>query len=417
MRVLVVGLNYAPEPTGIAPYTASLCRGLVERGHDVWVVTTMPHYPEWRVRNGYRGAGLREQVSGVRVQRVRHYVPSKPQGMRRLLSELSFGMHAVLAGWERPDVAVFVSPALFASAIGQAKARLLGVPSVVWVQDVYTLGVVEAAGSASGGLLARTIERVESRVLRRAGGVCVIHDRFADVARNLGVSRGALRVVRNWTHLPSPVPAPRSRVRSELGWGEDLSVALHSGAMGKKQDLDNVLAAARIAAAEDLPVRFVLMGNGGERARLEAAAGGLPTLQFVDPLPGDRYQDALAAADVLIVNEHPGLREMALPSKLTSYFSSGRPVVAATDRDSVTASEVEASGAGLRVEPGDPHALLQAVLDLRADPGRGTALGRAGLQYRESVLSEHAAIDQFENWLLSVAAVRPSATRLAFGEG
>ncbi len=113
MRVLVVGLNYAAEPTRIAPYTTALCRGLAERGHQVRVLTAMPHCPEWKVRDGYGSWQSREVIDGVSATRLKHYVPRRPSGVRRLMSEVAFGGHAVLARWERPDVVVFVSPALF----------------------------------------------------------------------------------------------------------------------------------------------------------------------------------------------------------------------------------------------------------------------------------------------------------------
>jgi glycosyltransferase involved in cell wall biosynthesis len=396
MKVVVVGLNYAPEPTGIAPYTTALSRGLAARGHKVRVVTAMPHYPEWRIRPGYEGWARTERLDGVVVQRLRHYVPAEPDGVRRLVSELSFGLRAMFARWGRPDVVLFVSPALFSTGIAMLRARLYNRPSVIWIQDVYSLGVVETAGQSSGSTVARVIRAVESAVLRSAAGVSVIHDRFAGVVEQLGASPDRVVVVRNWTHL-RPVPHEDRRLaRRRLQWGADEAIVLHSGAMGRKQDLDNVLAAARVVDERDLPIRFVLMGNGGERPRLETAGLGIRSLSFLDPLPGSQYQAALHAADVLLVNEHAGLREMAVPSKLTSYFSSGRPVIAATDAESVTASEVVAADAGIRVEPGNPEALVDAVLEIRADPERADGYGRHGREYQHRVLSEEAAFDRFE---------------------
>lgn len=409
VRVLVVGLNYAPEPTGIAPYTAAFCRGLVARGHSVRVLTAMPHYPEWKFREGYDGWSRSERLDGVRIERLRHYLPSSPSGVRRLVSEISFGLRAIMAPWGRPEIVVFVSPALFSTALAMVKARLKGLPAVVWVQDLYSLGIVETAGGTSGSVVARLITGVESAVLKGASGVCVIHDRFASVAEQLGASAKVVQVVRNWTHLPAVTHGPRDAARARLGWNDGSVIALHSGAMGQKQDLENVVAAARLAEARGERVRFVLMGNGGRRARLEEAAVGLSTIEFVDPLPGDEYQTALDAADVLIVNEHVGLREMAVPSKLTSYFSSGRPIVAATDADSVTASEISVAGAGVRVGAGEPDALLDAILSLARDPERAAELGRRGQIYRESVLSEDVAIDRYAGWLTDLPSHRRRA--------
>jgi colanic acid biosynthesis glycosyl transferase WcaI len=411
VEFLVVGLNYPPEPTGIAPYTAAFCRGLVARGHSVRVLTTMPHYPEWKFRAGFRGWSRRDRLEGVCVHRLRHYLPSRPNGVRRLLSEISFGLRAIGTRWGRPDIVVFVSPALFSTALGMMKARLRRLPSVVWVQDLYSLGIVETAGGTSVGVVARLIATAESTVLRGASGVCVIHDRFAVTAHQLGASANSIQVVRNWTHLSPVTHGSREALREHLGWNDGSVIALHSGAMGRKQDLKNVVAAARLAALRGERVRFVLMGNGGERERLEIAAASLSTVEFVDPLPGAEYQRALYAADVLIVNEHPDLREMAVPSKLTSYFSSSRPIVAATDPESVTASEIAASGAGVRVDPGDPGALLDAVLALHRDPERAAELGRRGQAYRDSVLSEDAAIDNYANWLATLPSGRRGAGR------
>src|SRR3954464_4222846 len=71
VRVLVVGLNYTPEATGIAPYTTGLSEGLARLGHEVQVLTAMPHYPEWRVHEGYDSWVRQERIEGVTVHRVR----------------------------------------------------------------------------------------------------------------------------------------------------------------------------------------------------------------------------------------------------------------------------------------------------------------------------------------------------------
>ena len=112
----------------------------------------------------------------------------------------------------------------------------------------------------------------------------------------------------------------------------DEQVVLHAGNMGFKQDLENVIAAARLAERGPTPIRLVLMGDGAERKRLERLAGDLPSVQFLDAQPEDVFMDVLAAADVLVLNERTTVLDMSLPSKITSYFRSGRPVVAAVRR-------------------------------------------------------------------------------------
>lgn len=66
---------------------------------------------------------------------------------------------------------------------------------------------------------------------------------------------------------------------------------------------------------------------------------GLDNLTFVDPLSDTLYAKALRAADVLLVNDLPGSGQMAVPSKLTSYFGTGVPVVTAVEAGGTTAYE------------------------------------------------------------------------------
>ena len=121
------------------------------------------------------------------------------------------------------------------------------------------------------------------------------------------------------------------------------------------------------------------------------AMGANPNLQFLDPVDSAEFADVLASADLLLVNELPGMTEMSVPSKLTSYFHSGRPVLASVDSGSVTADEVAAAAAGVRVDPDDPTALLAAAQELAADPARMAQLGTAGQDYRRRVLSAQRA--------------------------
>jgi colanic acid biosynthesis glycosyl transferase WcaI len=403
MRVTVVGINYAPEPTGIAPYTAKMAGGLRDRGHQVQVVSTFPHYPDWRVPAEYAGWTRHEVVDGLEVTRVRHYVPTRPQGVRRLASEVTFGLRASAVRWGSPEVVLMPSPALIGSAVALRRVRGRTAPAVgMIVQDLYSAGLAETAG----GAVARAITRLEAATLRSADEVAVIHDRFKKrVVNDLGVDADKVSVIRNWTHVPPAPVFDRAAFRAAQGWGVDEHVVLHTGAMGEKQGLGNVVAAARVADQRGAPVRFVLVGDGGQRQELERLASGVRRLEFGAPVSSEDYPKLLASADVLLVNERPGHVETAVPSKLTSYFSSGRPVLAATEAASTTADEVADSGAGRRVDPDDPGHLLDAVLDLAADPAAAAALGSAGPDYCARVCSEAASLDAYDAMVRRLAAI------------
>lgn len=398
--VLLIGLNYAPEPTGNAPYTTKLAEGLARLGHKVEVLTGYPHYPHWRIAQGYSGLSIQETLNGVPVRRLRHSVPSVPRTLNRLFMELTFGLHSALRRWGRHDVVLVVSPGLFSSAFAVAKARLTGIPVAIWIQDLYSRGLEE---TGAGGSTTKAMKWVESRILRACSGVTVIHGRFRDyVVDELSVPGHNVYVIRNWTHIQHNEDFDRQAVRARLGWSADETIALHAGNIGVKQGLENVVEAARLADAFDSHVRFVLLGDGNRREALQVAGEGISSLSFLKPLSDKEYSEALRAADVLIVNERPELREMSVPSKLTSYFATGLPVVAATNSESATADEIRTSGAGIIVDPLRPSALLRGVERLRSTPEEAAGLGAAGPAYAASVLSESTAISAYSEWLARV---------------
>lgn len=389
MHLTVIGINYAPEPTGIAPYTTGAAEGLDAAGNQVVAITGYPHYPQWRISEGYPGWAMKEVINGIRVLRLRHPVPTSGTVAGRSLMEIVFGLRATMTSWHGAEAVLAITPALLSTAVVVARARLTRRPVVVWVQDIYTLSAAET------GLAARIsglVGKLESWTLRNASRVVVIHDRFAAfVTGRLGVDESKVDVVRNWTHLVDNGITRSAQTRANHGWRPEETVVLHAGNMGTKQNLESVVRASALAAETHSTVRFVLLGDGHRRAALEAL-GPNPNLQFIDPLPDAEFAATLASADILLVNELPGMTEMSVPSKLTSYFSTGLPVLAAVDAASVTAAEIAAAGAGLQVNPDDPAALLDAAQRLGADPETAHRLGRSGLEYRRTVLSATTAI-------------------------
>ncbi|OBG26727.1 glycosyltransferase [Mycobacterium sp. 852002-51057_SCH5723018] len=408
MKIKIYGINYFPEVTGIAPYTTGMAEGLTAYGHDVSVVTGMPHYPEWRIHDAYRSRrSYREIINGVRVHRVRHYVPRNPRPRNRILMEASFARAALTTTMDRSSVVIAVSPALLATAGVVAAARLRGIPVGVVVQDLYGKGVVETG--AMGGKSADMAARFEAQVLRAASGVAVIHDRFVGVLNAVGIDDAGLAVIRNWTHLglpTEPTSGDSTDVRRRYGWGGDELIVVHAGNMGVKQGLDNVVAAARLAATELPPctIRFVLVGDGNQRRKLQEDGRRLPTLEFIEPLPDREFREVLSTADVLLLNEKPSVGDMAVPSKLTTYFMTGKPVVGATDQSSAAAGEIRAAGAGVIVPPADPRPLLDAALSIGRDKTAARQFGEAGKRFSREVLDRDSAICRYEKWCHELAA-------------
>jgi hypothetical protein len=125
--------------------------------------------------------------------------------------------------------------------------------------------------------------------------------------------------------------------------------------------------------------------------------------------------ELVPAADILLVNERPGVAQMAVPSKLTSYFTSGKPILAATDAVGLTAQEITASGAGVRVPADRPDLLLSEAVRLGTDRAFAAELGEAGRRYSAAVLSADTALDHYERWVVDLADMRRRPRRRVNG--
>ncbi|MEU5717358.1 glycosyltransferase [Streptomyces sp. NPDC020403] len=412
--LLVVSTNYAPEVTGIGPYATQLAEHWAASGARTQVLTGMPHYPAWRVDERYRGVWRRRETrGGVSVYRRRHYVPGRQSALSRAAFEASVLAHGLLAPPPgRPDAVVSQMPSLAGGVMAARIARRHRVPHIPVVQDLMGAAAAQS-GIRGGGRAAAVAAAAERYALRGAALVGVIHESFVPGVTALGVDPGRIRLVPNWTHV-APPSAGRAATRARLGWREDTPVLLHSGNMGLKQGLDVLVELARLAP----DIRVVLMGDGNQREALRELAGALPNIDFVPPAATADFTDVLAAADVLAVTQRASVLDMSVPSKLTSYFVSGRPVVASVAGEGGTAEEVRRSGAGTLVAPEDPAALLRAVRALAADPAAADALGAHGPRYVARHLGREAGLARYDDLLIEAlgeARPDPDAPRDAQG--
>lgn len=405
-KVLVVGINYAPDFIGIPKYTTELCEELVRRGHDVSVVTAPPYYPTWRVPKGYQGAWKSETLNGVNLVRVPLYVPKKPNGFTRLLHHLSFAIASLpptlfSAIKARPDVVLVVAPSLMSAPAALLAARLSGARSWLHIQD-FEVDAAFELGILKGGGARAFAERFERGLLAGFDRVSTISATMRRVLLRKGVKEGAAMEVRNWVDVDSVTAWPSSdtEYRKLLGIPADHAVALYSGNMSAKQGLETLGAVAELLEERSDRITLVLCGQGPMRGDLEAACTKRNNVRFLDLQPSERLPELLATADIHILPQRVEAADLVLPSKLTGMLASGRPVIAMADPG--TGLAIEVAGCGLVVSPGDGVAMASAIFQLANDERMRkelgvTARGRAEDRWRRS-----AVIDGMEAELESL---------------
>lgn len=396
-NILIVGINYRPETTGIAPYTSDVAEYFAANGHDVTVVTGFPHYPAWRLEPGERRMRAEESRNGVRVLRRRHYVPRSQSALRRAVYEASFLAHAAMSRPERADVVFGVIPSLSGGLLARYFAARARAPYGLIFQDMMA-PAARQSGIGGGARVAGVTAALERWAATKAETVAIASDSFRAYLLQIGVDERRILDLPNWSQFGAPT-ADRAATRARLAWPADRTIVLHAGNMGLKQGLDQVVEAARRADSLDLPVLYVLMGEGSQRKALEAYARHIERLRFLPFQPEDEVSNVLEAADILLVSERATVIDMSLPSKLTSYFAAGRPIVAAVPPNGSTARELVRSEAGVIVPIGDPDELNAVIARLKGDAALRVRLGAAGRAYAESALDFATARERIDRLL------------------
>lgn len=401
MRILIYGLNYAPELTGIGKYTGEMSSWLAARGHDVHVVTAPPYYPAWSIREDYRGKFYRkEKVPGEPVvYRTPLYVPAKPTGVKRMVHLFSFmvGSLPVMLReifWQ-PQIVFTVEPTFFGAPLALLVAQSSGAASWLHVQDfevdaAFDLGLLPAEGLVHDFALG--LEEFFTQAFTR---VSSISQKMVERALSKGVPVARTILFPNWVDVDAIHPQPRDAANSfrrELGL-EDKIILLYSGNMGAKQGLELLAPLAR-AFEDDPRVHFLFCGDGAFRPQLETLVAHLPNVTLLPLQPFARLNDLLNAADIHLLPQRAGAADLVMPSKLTGMLSSGRPVIATADPGTQVAQVVE--GCGLVVPAENAPALHAAVEQLIDDEALRQQLGAAAREYAVEHLGKEQVLLQFE---------------------
>ncbi|OZI23291.1 colanic acid biosynthesis glycosyltransferase WcaI [Bordetella genomosp. 9] len=413
MKIVLYGINFAPELTGTGKYTGEMAAWLAARGHDVTAITAPPYYPQWKVQAGYRaGRYATQEWQGVKVLRAPLWVPPKPGGVKRLLHLATFALSSLplllACGARRPDVILVVEPPLFCAPAAAAMARLCGARAWLHIQD-YEVDAAFELGLLKGRALKRMVAGMERWLMRRFDRVSTISTRMLALARRKGVDESRLVLFPNWIDVAAARDGRDAfDYRGLLGIGQDDIVAVYSGNMGGKQGLETLADLARILRRRP-DIHFIFCGEGHQREDLQRRCAELANVHFLPLQPAERLPALLATADMHLLPQRAGAADLVMPSKLTGMLASGRPVICGTAAGTELAYVV--SLCGIIVQPENAPAMARAVLRLAASPTRRAALGRAALEYARTQLHTDTVLERLEQQLQELVAPGAAALR------
>lgn len=379
MRIVLWGINYHPEATGIAPFTTELAEFLGTKGHDVAVVTGFPYYPQWKKSRGDTGRLFRtERIGGTVVHRCWQFVPERVTTFRRIAHELSFVLMSFLRVLmlRRADIYFVVSPPLALGFFAWIASRLKSSRYVFHVQDLQPDAAV-GLGMVSGGAFVSGLYALERIAYRHAAAVSGISHGMMESFARKGVPAERRILFPNWLRELSATPVARGDFRSRYCIPQSACLAVYSGNIGRKQGIDVLVEAAHRLSLAPLgdPARRVLIliaGAGAGREALDAAIKRLaPKNVLLLPLLDDEdYAAMLAAADVALITQAAGTGRFFFPSKLLSVLRAGLPVLAVADEESELALAVADGRFGVTVPPEAPDQLADALRTMGVDPAQ-----------------------------------------------
>jgi colanic acid biosynthesis glycosyl transferase WcaI len=318
--------------------------------------------------------------------------------LKRFLQERAYSTRVVsIIASLRPDLVISGNTPIEIQAAIQKMCRRSGTPFVFLLEDVYSIGVKSVLSKMPpiGDLIAARYARLERRVVRQSDAIVTISNDFRDLALDWGVDPCRIAVIENWGVIPADPPPPKDNDWAAVHGLLGKKVLLYSGALGFKHNPHLFLELATEFRKDD-DIRIVVISEGYGAKWLALRNHEFPKLVLLSFQSAEDFRKALATADLLLAVIEPQAAKYSVPSKVLTYMTAGKPILAAIPADNLAARTIKAASAGLTVNPENPSELRRLARSLIEDEDRRRRLGAAGLAYARANFEVNDIAARFE---------------------
>ena len=380
-----------------------LCETLVEKGHQVTVLTGYPQRYGMSDADQKRTFDPLSDETGVRVVRIKTLPTSKVayilRGIGQILLPWLF-MNALRKYITDPIEAVVVySPLLPLVKVGNAIKREHNARYILNIQDLFPQCAIDL-GILKNYPIIRFFERMEEEAYATADVITTCtHAARKFLIEKKNLSPGKILVVPNWIDLEQYQQPPKRNFREEWKLENDF-VFLFPGHFGPSQGLDFVIELA--ARIKDVScIKFLFVGDGSDQERLEilsrkVRASNVIFKSFVSP---EEYPDLLRVANVGLLSLKLDCKTPAVPGKFFSFLSASLPVLGFLNPESEGHKLVKESQSGLTMIPDDLFQAEQLIRQIMQDQDQFRDKGHLGHQYAKDHFGKIDAINQLEQLL------------------
>lgn len=405
MKVLLIHQAFRTPVEGGGTRHFELLGRLVAEGHQATVIASDVSYLDGARSEG----GSVTKCDGIEIRRVKQFRNIHRSFFHRLLGFVSFMVSAFLAGWKSAkdaDVVMGTSPPLFQALSAWAVAALRRKPFLLEIRDLWPDFAIEM-GVLRNPVLIFLSRRLECFLYARATWILVNSPAFLDyLVDQRGIARDKIQLIPNGVDPAMFLPEQRGQGMRER-WGvADEFVVLYAGAIGPANDLPTFVRAAERLQEND-QVRFILVGDGKDRARVTALIEELQlkNIQWQGVVGKSEMAEVLAAADacVAVLQDLPMFRTV-YPNKVFDYMAAGRPTILMID--GVIRKVIDESQGGIFVQPGSPSGLAAAVERLAGDRDDAAKMGSCARDYVTEHFDRAEHAKQFTELMLNLAEGR-----------
>lgn len=382
MRILFLSHYFPPEVNAPATRTYEHCREWVKHGHEVTVVSCVPHHPMGKAYPGYKNRFYQvEERDGIRAIKVWTYITANEGFVKRTWNYIFYMKMAI---WIAPfigkaDVVISTSPQFFNGLAGYFVSRLKRAPWILEIRDLWPESIL-AVGAITNKPIIRFLEYLEMFAYRKADRIVSVTEAFKNYMVSKGIDEQKIHVITNGVNLDFYQPVAKNQaLAAELGVSGKF-VAAYVGTHGMAHHLETILAAARQCDNPDIV--FLMVGDGAERQRLLSMKQelGLDNVVMVQQLPKEKMPALWSITDAsLVLLKKSDLFKSVIPSKIFESMAMQCPIILGVEGE--VKGIIEKAGSGICIEPESVVELLQAVSRLHNDAKLAAQMGESGRKY------------------------------------
>lgn len=389
MNIIIIN-HYAGAPSmGMEFRPYYLAKEWMRKGHQVMIVGAS--YSHLRTRQPvFSGQASKETIDGLTYLWLKTNV-YRGNGIKRVLSMFLFiwrlfiKMPKVLDAF-RPDLIIASSTYPLDNYPARFLAEKYQAQYCYEVHDLWPLSPQELGGYSSWHPFIMLMQWAENFAYRNCDFVVSMLPNTLEHMREHGLVKEKFHYVPNgvsvseWTSVSLP-PALGQAINTLKGEGKVL--VGYVGGHAISNALNNLVAAAALAAEKAPNLAFLLVGDGVEKYSLikKTEELSLSNIHFFSPVPKQMIPELLSQMDMVYLGWHDNLlyRFGISPNKLMDYMMAGKPVVHAVNAAN---DLVEEAGCGCSVAPDEPEAIVEACASLaNMTPEERLKIGLNGRRY------------------------------------